>query len=292
MPRKNVDLEIIVLTYDSEFWLKKTLSSLKSNYIDKSKYQVAVTVVDNHSSDQTVPMMNRDFKWVKLITLEENLGFAAGNNRGLKESRGRYVMLLNSDVEFNPDSNLDELLDFLEQNPTAGAISPKVIFTTGQLDPACHRGEPTPWTSFCYFTGLAALFPKSRFFANYHQTYKLLDTIHTIDACTGAAMIVRQSAIDKIGLLDERFFIYAEDLDWCRRLREAGYSIIFYPHIKVIHHKYKSGIKGTSKQIARQTERHFYDTMLQYYDKYYRDSYPELVRSIIRYFIIIKKGAT
>ncbi len=292
MSEKKIDLEIIVLTFNSEFWLKKTLTSIKANFIDQSKYQVVVTVVDNQSNDQTVQMLRADFKWVRLITLDENLGFAAGNNQGLKQSRGRYVMLLNSDVEFTNDSNLDLLLDFMEENPTAGAISPKVIFTDGGLDPACHRGEPTPWASFCYFTGLASLFPHSRLFASYHQTYKVIDTIHTIDACTGAAMIVRQTAIDKIGLLDERFFIYAEDLDWCRRLREAGYTIVFYPQVKVIHHKYKSGIKGSSKQIARQTERHFYDTMLQYYDKYYRDSYPELMRSIIRYFIIIKKGAT
>lgn len=292
MSEKKIDLEIIVLTFNSEFWLKKTLTSLKANFIDQSKYQVVVTVVDNQSTDQTVQMLRADFKWVRLITLDENLGFAAGNNQGLKQSRGRYVMLLNSDVEFTNDSNLDLLLDFMEENPTAGAISPKVIFTDGGLDPACHRGEPTPWASFCYFTGFASLFPHSRIFASYHQTYKVIDTVHTIDACTGAAMIVRQTAIDKIGLLDERFFIYAEDLDWCRRLREAGYTIVFYPQVKVIHHKYKSGIKGSSKQIARQTERHFYDTMLQYYDKYYRDSYPELMRSIIRYFIIIKKGAT
>ena len=126
---------------------------------------------------------------------------------------------------------------------------------------------------------------------SYHQWYKDLDTIHEIDACSGAAMIVRRSAISEVGLLDERFFMYAEDLDWCHRFRAAGYNIVYHPEVSVVHHKYKSGIKGSSKKIARSTHRHFYDTMLQYYDKYYRAQYPELLRIVIKYFTVIKKGA-
>lgn len=207
MPKDLIDLEIIILTYNSEFWLKKTLSSLQQNYLSQTKRKVNVTVVDNHSVDNTKKLLKRDFGWVNLIALRENLGFAAGNNQGIKASTGKYIMLLNSDIEFGTDSNLDPLLDFMEENPSTGVISPKVIFSNGQLDPACHRGEPSPWTSFCYFLGLEKLFPHSKTFANYHQTYKIIDTIHTIDACTGAAMIVRREVIEKIGLLDERFFL-------------------------------------------------------------------------------------
>ena len=102
-------------------------------------------------------------------------------------------------------------------------------------------------------------------------------------------MIVRNSAIKKVGMLDEQFFMYAEDLDWCKRFRDAGYKIVFYPGVKVIHHKYKSGIKSSNKKTASVTQKFFYDTMLQYYDKHYGDKYPKFVRNLLRYFIFIKK---
>lgn len=288
----NPDLEIIILTYNSEFWLKKTLTTLKTYYLDITKLNVTVTVVDNNSEDNTIKVLERDFPWAKRIELHKNVGFAAGNNIALSQVTAPYAMLLNSDVESTSDSDLDDLIYYLNDHPQVGAITPKVVFKNGLLDPASHRGEPTLWASITYYLGLEKLFPHSKLFSQYHQWYKIIESIHEVDACSGAAMIVRTSAIKKVGLMDEQFFMYAEDLDWCKRIREAGYKILFYPFVSLVHHKYKSGIKGTSIQIARKTRRHFYDTMLQYYDKHYRKSYPEFVRDIIKYFIIIKKGAT
>lgn len=285
------DLEIIILTYNSQFWLKKALTTLKEQYLDKTKLEVRVTVVDNCSQDDTVSIVEHTFPWVKLIAVAENKGFAAGNNIALAQSKARYRMLLNSDVECTVDSQFDKLIQFMEANPKVGVITPKVVFSGGRIDPACHRGEPTLWASFTYFTRLEQLFPHFKVLSGYHQWYKDLNTIHQVDACSGAAMIVRGTAAEKVGLLDERFFMYAEDLDWCHRFRDAGYSIVYFPQVQVIHHKYKSGIKGSSKKIARSTHRHFYDTMLQYYDKYYRARYPELIRVVIKYFTVIKKGA-
>ena len=118
-----------------------------------------------------------------------------------------------------------------------------------------------------------------------------MSTIHEVDACSGAAMIVRTSAMEKVGLLDEQFFMYAEDLDWCKRFRDAGYTVIYHPQVKVIHHKYKSGIKSASQDIARKTHGHFYETMLQYYDKHYQSRYPSFVRGVIKSFVTYKKGA-
>ncbi len=286
-----IDLEIIILNYNSQFWLKKTLTTLQQYYISKTKYTVRVTVVDNNSTDQSIEIVRKEFKKVNLLALKSNNGFAAGNNVALKQSSAKYCMLLNSDVECTPQSNFDILLDFLESHPTVGVITPKVIFTNGKLDPACHRGEPTPLASLWYFMGLEKLFPNSLTFGAYHLAYKRLDSIHTIDACSGAAMIVRMEYTKQVGLLDERFFMYAEDLDWCKSFRDAGFLITYHPSVVVIHHKYKSGIKGTSKQIARKTRHHFYDTMLQYYDKHYATQYPGIVRWLLQYFIIIKKGA-
>lgn len=288
---KQTDLEIIILTYNSQFWLKKALQTLKEQYLDTTEYKVTVTVVDNNSTDETQSMLQSSFPWVKNIHRDTNDGFAAGNNVALKDSKARYLMLMNSDVEATPHSQLDTLIKYLDSHPTVGVITPKVVFSGGQIDPACHRGEPTLWASFCYFARLEKLFPSVSLFSGYHQWYKNLDEIHTIDACSGAAMIVRAEAVAEVGLLDERFFMYAEDLDWCHRFRDAGYSVVYHPEVSMVHHKYKSGIKGSSKKIARTTHRHFYDTMLQYYDKYYRAQYPEIVRLVIKYFTVIKKGA-
>jgi len=288
--KTKMDLSIIVLNYNGQFWLKKLLPTLKKNYMSKSKYQVELIVVDNASSDESVKLMRRDFKWATTIESGRNGGFAFGNNVAIKGNNARYVMLLNSDTEFLPSgqSNLDQIIDFMDQNTDVAMVSPRVELSDGSLDPASHRGEPTPWASLTYFLGLEKLFPKCKLFAGYHQSYKDLSTIHEVDACTGAAMIVRNSAIKKVGMLDELFFMYAEDLDWCKRFRDAGYRIVFYPRIKIIHHKYKSGIKSSNKKTASVTQQYFYKTMLQYYDKHYKDKYPKFIRSIVKYFVLIK----
>lgn len=289
--KNQLDLEIIIVNYNSQFWLKKTLSTLNEIYLKKTKKKVKVTVVDNNSQDDSLQMLKKEFRWVNLIKLKENFGFAVANNAALKNTNAKYVMLLNSDVEFTSKSNLDILLNFLDKKPKVGVITPRIEFTNGDIDPACHRGEPTIWASFTYMSGLEKRFPNNSIFSQYHQKYKNLKTIHTIDACSGAAQIVRGELIDKVGLLDERFFMYAEDLDWCKRFREAGYLVVYNPEVVLIHHKNKSGIKSASQKIARNTRKHFYDTMLQYYDKHYKDAYPSFVRSIIKYILVIKKGA-
>ncbi len=287
--KQTTDLSLIILSYNTQFWLKKTLTSLKEFYLDQTGYEVKTIVVDNGSTDGSLEMINDEFKWVKLIETGENLGFAGGNNLALEKVDSRYAMLLNSDLEFEENSNLDILIEYLDQHPKVGVITPRTHFVNGQLDPACHRGEPTIWAALTYFLKLEKLFPHSELFGQYHQGYKDLGSIHTIDACSGATMMVRTSAMEKIGYLDERFFMYAEDLDWCKRFREAGYQVVYHPEVEIVHHKYKSGIKHTSKKIAKNTNRYFYNTMLQYYDKHYADQYPAFVRTLLRYYLATKK---
>jgi GT2 family glycosyltransferase len=287
---EQLDLEIIILSFNTQFWLKKTLQTLQEFYLEKTKYTVQVTIVDNNSTDESVAMVQELFPKVNLIQSPSNDGFAAGNNLALKKTTAKYAMLLNSDMEFTEKSNLDTLIEYLDNKTEVGVVSPAVMLPTGNLDPASHRGEPTLWASITYFLGLEKLFPTSKLFGQYHQWYKPLNIIHTIDACSGAAMIVRTSLLKKVGLLDEQFFMYAEDLDWCKRFRDSEYLIVFHPEVVVIHHKYKSGLGSGSKKIARKTSVHFYDTMLQYYDKHYAKQYPSVVRSILQVLIQIRKG--
>ncbi len=292
MKDKTFDLHIIIVAFNSEFWLRKTLVSLKSFYLDKTSKDIAITVVDNASSDHTRQMLAHEFSFVHAVYLPENVGFASANNIGMRQQKAKYVMLMNSDVELNEFSQLDILLDYMDEHPKVGVITPRVEYISGALDLACHRGEPTLRSSFMYFTKLEQLFPRYKFFAGYHQLYKDINTIHEVDAVSGAAMIVSQKAIDKVGFLDERFFMYAEDLDWCKRFRDAGYKIIFHPGVRIIHHKYKSGIKTSSQALAKRTKYHFYNTMLQYFDKHYADRYPKFIRRLVRFGIVLKKGAS
>ncbi|MCA9372897.1 glycosyltransferase family 2 protein [Candidatus Woesebacteria bacterium] len=291
MAKNTFDLAIIIVTYNSEFWLEKTLHSLNQWYLQKTKRRVAVIVVDNNSVDSTEAMVAKQFPWVQFQKLQENTGFAAANNRGISMVAAKYYLLLNSDIELSEHSNLDTLINFAAKRKDVGVISPRLVFSDGRTDMACHRGEPTLWASLSYFLGLEKFFPQSPTFAQYHQTYKDMDTIHTIDACSGAALLVKQTALKQVGPLDERFFMYAEDLDWCKRFRDAGFLIVYHPGVVLIHHKYKSGLKNASQKIAKQTKRHFFDTMLQYYDKHYIDTYPRIFRWFVKVFIVVRKGA-
>jgi GT2 family glycosyltransferase len=291
MSKKTTDLEIIILTYNSSFWLKKTLSTLKLHFCDATKLSYSVVVVDNHSDDDTLSMLESEFKWVTVMTEPENKGYSHGNNQALRLSTSRYVLLLNSDMELTSATNFDSLIAYMDEHLEVGICTPKVVFMDGSIDPACHRGEPTLWASFSYLTGIEQLFPQTQLFGQYHQSYKDYTSIHEIDACSGAAMLIRGTMLHEVGLLDERFFMYAEDLDYCKRVRDAGHKIVYVPTTTVIHHKYKSGIKGSSKKIARETQQHFYNTMLQYFDKHYAKRYPSFVRSVIHAVLVMKKGA-
>jgi GT2 family glycosyltransferase len=288
---KKITLDIIIVNYNASFWLKLTLSTLKDFFLNSTKYQTKVIMVDNNSSDDSVEMVRQNFPDVQISVLAENKGYAFANNHALRQSQADYVLLLNSDMELTQESHFDSIIEFAQSHPKVAVVTPQVIFSNGQLDPACHRGEPDLWTSFTYFSKLEKLFPQSRWFGKYHQGYKDLTTIHTIDACSGAAMLIKRTVLEKVGLFDERFFMYAEDLDLCKRIRENEYHIVYHPGCRIIHHKYKSGIRGSTKQIAKSTKFHFYDTMLQYYDKHYRTKYPELVRKVVNLVLSIKKGA-
>ena len=266
---KPLDLSIIILNYNTADWLANALQSIDT--FSDSAIKKEVIVVDNASTDNSVPMIKKQFSWVKLIVAQTNGGFAKGNNLGLQQAKGRYVMLLNSDAEFTAKTNLKKIIDYLDKNSEVGVLTPRLELPDGALDLASHRGEPTLWASLFYFTKLEQIFPNNQQFGQYHQTWKNFNEIHEIDACSGAAMFVRSEAMKKVGLLDERFFMYAEDLDWCHRFREAGYKVLYFPDSIVIHHKYKSGLKNQSETTSSTANHHFFETMKQYYEKHYGD---------------------
>lgn len=268
--KSKTDLSIVIVSYNTQELLRARLKTLQGRII----------VVDNASTDGSADMVKRKFPNVDLIRNKENVGFARANNKGIQRAKSRYVLLLNTDCEATHQA-VAETVDYLEDHPDVGAITCKLVLTDGTMDPACHRGFPTPWASVTYFMGFEKLFPASRAFSQYHQGYKPMGEIHDVDCISGAFFLVRREVIEQVGLLDEAFFMYGEDIDWCFRIRKAGYKIQFYPHVSVMHKKYQSGLAHTDDKLRSDTRRHFYDAMRLFYDKHYRHRYGTLISSLV-----------
>ncbi len=290
---KKIDLSIIVLSYNTRDLLRKCLQSVKKT--KKNKYEIETIVVDNASTDGSPEMIRKEFSWVKLIKSKKNLGFAGGNNLGLKKARGEYILFLNSDTEIEPQA-LIEMIKFMERDSQIGAVAPKILLFSGEMDPDCHRGFPTPWASITYFLGLEKLFPKSKLFGQYHKFYLNLNESHEIDAGFGTFMFVRKKILDEIGYWDDQYFFYGEDLDLFYRIKEAGWKVIFYPKVLAAHHKgASSGLRRESKGVARPSRetriraaKASVKAMEIFYKKFYQDKYPRWLTWLVIFGIKVK----
>lgn len=275
-----MNLSIIVVNYNTKELLKKCLDSLFrycDREIDAGEYEIII--VDNGSSDNNFDVSIHRNK-ARIIKNEENLGFAKANNLGMRKAKGKYILLLNSDTVVD-GATIQKMLEFAESKKNLGAATCRVELGNGMLDPACHRGFPTPWNAFCYFLGLEKLFPKINFFSGYHQYFKDLNSVHEVDAISGAFFLIPWQVVEKAGMLDEDYFMYGEDLDWCFRIREMGYSIWFNPKASITHFKKRSGRAATDAVLKRQTQRYFWETMRIFYEKHYMEKYPRLVSSFV-----------
>jgi len=190
---------------------------------------------------------------------------------------------LNSDTEVN-HSTVSTMLAYMDSNPDVGVSTCKLLLRDGSMDPACHRGAPTPWAAFSYYLKLEKLFPSSPVFAKYHQTYKKLSTIHDVDIISGAFFLVRREVIEKVGLLDEEYFFYGEDMDWCIRIKRAGWRIAYNPTVTILHKKKQSGRAHTDRVRKVKTDIYFYEYNKLFYRKNYGTVYPKFIMGFI-YFL-------
>lgn len=202
---------------------------------DPNARDFEILVVDNNSGDGSVEMLHRDFPSVKTLANNENLGFAKACNQVIPGAKGQYVLLLNPDTVV-VDSAVSKLASYLDANSDCAAVGPKVLNPDGSLQLACRRSFPTPEAAFYRLTYLSRLFPQNPVFARYNLTNADPDLELDVDALSGSCMMVRKSAIDKIGLLDEDIFMFGEDIDWCWRLKQCGWSVRYYPQALVYHY--------------------------------------------------------
>ena len=255
------DLSIIILSYKSKKDLERLLPSV---YASRTGFAYEVVVVDNGSGDGTADWMetqakNTEYKNLKLIR-NQNTGFAHGNNLGITQASGRYILLLNPDTKIEPDT-LEVMLKFMEENPQVGIAGCKVVKPDGSLDLASRRRFPNPWNAF------ARLFLRSN--KSYNMTDTDEDLTQEVDSVMGAFLLIRRTVMEKIGLLDERFFMYGEDIDWCWRCKEAGFKVWYYPKTSITHYKGSSSKKTPFKALAW-----FHEAMWLFYEKHYSRRYP------------------
>ncbi|MBU1031757.1 glycosyltransferase family 2 protein [Patescibacteria group bacterium] len=273
------ELSIIILNYNVKELLINCLESVFQSKGKLDRWQIIV--VDNASSDGSVEAVKEKFPQAELIINKENLGFSAGNNIGVKYAQAPVVLFLNPDTVIC-DHAIQKSLEVLLSSPDYGALTCKVELPDGSLDYSCHRGFPTPWNSFCYFTGLAKLFPRSPIFSGYTASYLDTQKPHEIDSATGAFLMVRKIAGDQIGWWDKDYFWNGEDIEFCFCLKERGWKIYFYPEVKIIHYK------GSSAKLEKhKTVSHGVSAMRIFYKKHYYKKYPPIFRDFILWGIKI-----
>ena len=255
-------LSVVIVNYNTRDLLQACLKSIE---MSEDAPSLELFVVDNASSDGSPTMVSEQYRWVHLISCDDNRGYAYANNLALKRCRGKYWLLLNPDTVLPPRA-LRDMVDFLDSHPEAGVAGPKLIRQNGSLDLACRRSFPSPEVSFYRMLGLSKLFPKSRRFGRYNMTYLDPDQPAEVDSVVGAFMMVRAAAAKQVGLLDEAFFMYGEDLDWAFRIKKAGWKVLYNPAVVVLHYK------GASSRRSPKATTEFYRAMDIFYKKHYAKS--------------------
>jgi GT2 family glycosyltransferase len=226
-----VAISVIIASWNAKDYLVNCLATFQPQVIAQNG---EIVVVDNCSRDGSADAVAEAFPEVKLVRNSQNLGFAGANNIGIRQSHGRYICLANSDVTV-PAGTIERLVQYLDQHPQIGVLGPKVLNGDGTVQFSCWT-FPSLWNTFCRALALDAIFPKSRVFASQLRRLSSFDDVQPVDAVSGCFMIVRSSALKKVGNLDDGFFMYSEDKDWCRRFWQAGWSVVYCPVVAITHY--------------------------------------------------------
>lgn len=274
-------LSIVILNYNVEHFLEQCLYSVKEAFNPEN---TEVWVVDNASVDGSVAMVKDKFNWVKLIESKENLGFSKGNNLAMRKASGQYILLLNPDTVVEEDT-FEKCIEFMDQHPEAGGIGVKMLDGNGHFLPESKRGFPTPWVAFYKIFGLASLFPHSERFGRYHLGNLPNDETNEIDILSGAFMFLRKSVLDQIGLLDEDFFMYGEDIDLSYRITKSGSKNYYFPDTRIIHYKGESTKKGSINYVLM-----FYQAMIIFAKKHFSTRHAKMYQLVINMAIYMRAG--
>lgn len=278
-----VKLSIIIVNYNVKYFLEQALLSVRKAVKD---LPAEIFVVDNNSVDDSIKMVAEKFPEVKRIENQENVGFSKANNQAIHLSTGTYILLLNPDTVVEEDTFI-KTVEFMDQHPNAGGLGIKMIDGSGKFLPESKRGFPSPFVAFCKTFGLASLFPKSRLFNHYHMGYLNPAQNHQVEVLAGAFMLLRKSVLDEIGLLDEAFFMYGEDIDLSYRIIQAGYDNYYFADSQIIHYKGESTKRGSLNYV-----RVFYQAMIIFARKHFSGTQANLFVWMLQFAIYFRAGLT
>ena len=260
-----IDLSVCIVTYQAKDYLRDCLRSILEN---TSEINYELIVVDNGSTDGVATMLQDEFPRIRYQRNEANLGFTRPMNQALQAAGGRYLLQLNPDTLILPQA-FERLIAFMDSNPEVGICGPKVLNADRKLQKPCRRGESRPWAVISYFTGLAALFPRNPLFSQYLMSYKGEDETHAVAGVSGSCMLIRREVVDQIGYLDELFFAYQEDADFCLRASRAGWQIYYVPQAQIIHY----GGRGGSRVQPYRSIVAWHKSYYLFYRKHYAADY-------------------
>lgn len=267
------ELSIVIVNFNVKDYLSQCLRSI---YKSKYNFGIEIIVVDNNSVDNSAEFIAKQFPEVTLISLSENKGFAYANNEGFKIAKGRYFLALNPDTYLQEDT-LQSMFSYMEAHPEVGIAGCKVLNPDGTLQLACRRSFPTPWASFTKLFGLQTLFPNSKLFGRYNQTFRDPNETYFVDAISGSFMFIRREVIEQINGFDTSFFMYGEDLDLCYRASQLGWKVAYVHSTSIIHYKGQSTKRSSIDETVN-----FYQAMETFARRHYGKS--------VLFLILIRLG--
>ena len=274
-------LSVIIVNYNVEYFLEQCINSARTAL---SKTSGEIILVDNNSIDGSVELVKSKFPEIQLIENKENTGFSKANNQAMRIAKGEYVLLLNPDTVVEEDTFI-KCIEFMDQHPDAGGLGVKMIDGKGRFLPESKRGLPTPWVAFYKIFGISSLFKKSKKFGRYHLSYLDMNKVHEVEILSGAYMLMRKEALDKVGLLDEDFFMYGEDIDLSYRIIKGGYKNYYFPETSIIHYKGESTKKSSVNYVFV-----FYRAMIIFAKKHFSEKNASWFSFLINIAIYLRAG--
>lgn len=265
-----MDISVLIVSWNVCELLRRAVASVQA---DIGSLRVEIIMVDNASHDGTVEMLRAEFPQVRVIANTENVGFTRGNNQALEMAQGRFLFLLNPDTEIERGT-LGALVNFMDapENARVGIVGPQLVYADGALQ-SSRRRFPTFATALLESTKLQEWFPQNGTLARYYLSDTADDAVQDVDWVVGAAMFVRREVYAQIGGLDERFFMYSEELDWCFRAKQAGWRVAYFPTVRVLHYEGKS-----SEQAVAQRDIYFHSSKVRYFKKHHGTLQGEALR--------------
>lgn len=278
-----VDISVIIVSWNVADYLRHCLDSLRAEAARHASPSIEVVVVDNDSTDGTVEMARDAFPEARLIVNSVNVGFTRANNQGISVASGRFILLLNPDTEVLPGA-MEAMVAYLDAHPQVGSLGPELLNSDGSHQ-SSRRRFPTLATAFVESTILQSYLPNSRLLKRYYCLDLPAGQTQEVDWLVGACLIVRREAVENVGLLDEGYFMYSEELDWCYRIKKAGWKVVYLPEARVVHHYARS-----SSQVLPSQHIYFQSSKCRYFGKYHGWAAAAVLRGFLWLTYLVQLG--